>query len=143
LGFGENKMLHEQLTKEIIGVFFEVYNELGYGFTEKIYEKALRIALGQAGHKVLAQVKLEVGFRNEVLGEYMIDLLVDDLIVLEIKAVLEIVPAHEHQVMTYLKASGFEVGLVFNFGPKPEFKRVFLENKKKGMAGKMEQEKQL
>jgi len=135
-------MLHERLTKEIIGIFFEVYSELGFGYTEKIYEKAMKIALEQKGHKVLSQVALEVGFRNEVLGEYYLDLLVDNLIILEIKAVSEIIPAHEFQLMTYLKASRFEVGLVLNFGPKPEFKRSFLENKLKGGKKSILTEKQ-
>jgi len=125
-------MLHKEKTGRIIQIFFEVYNELGYGFREKVYENALAIALREAGFQVNQQQQIEVYFRGQIVGEYYSDLIVDDLIILEIKAARHLSKENEAQLLNYLKATTVEVGLLLNFGSKPEFKRKFYSNQRKG-----------
>ena len=126
---------HQDVTDKIIGVFYEVYNELGYGFLESVYEKALVLALTSAGLKVATQYPLPVWFRGECVGEFRADLLVSECVVVEVKAVRTIESAHEAQVLNYLKASKIELGLVLNFGPKPQIRRLaFSNSRKKGAA---------
>ena len=124
-------MKHEQITSRIIKVFYEVYNELGYGLTEKIYEKAMMIALADEGLKVECQKSLKVHFRGKLIGEFTVDLVVDDTVIVELKAASNIVEAHEAQLLNYLKASNLEVGLILNFGPKPGMKRMVFDNELK------------
>jgi GxxExxY protein len=124
-------MLHEQLTSQIIAAFYVVYNTLGYGFLEKVYENALILELCKRGFTVKQQVPIQVYYEGKVVGEYFADLLVDDLIILELKVADEIAQAHEAQLVNYLKATNLEVGLVLNFGPKPEFKRKIYSNARK------------
>ncbi len=119
------------LTARVIGVFYEVYNELGHGFLESVYEGALEIALRQAGLGVLRQSPIEVRFRGIVVGEFRADLIVEGRVVVELKAAKSIDPAHEAQVLNYLRATPIEVGLLLNFGPKPEFKRFAYDNARK------------
>lgn len=116
-------MRHAELTEQIIGAYYDVYNELGYGFLEKVYENALTIASRRVGLNVLQQAPITVKFDGDVVGEYFADLLVNGLVVVEIKAVERLIDAHEAQVLNYLKATGIEVGLLLNFGPSPEIKR--------------------
>lgn len=116
-------MLHGNITELIIGSFYQVYNELGYGFLERVYENALTHSLRKAGLEVQQQAPSEVKFDNIVVGKYFADLLVNDLIIVELKAVEKINPAHEAQLLNYLKATTIEVGLLLNFGPSPEFRR--------------------
>ena len=113
------------------GVFFEVYNELGGGFLESVYQRALRIALVQAGLRVAVEVPVPVYFRGEAVGDFRADLMVDDCVLLELKAVSSLDAAHDGQVLHYLRATSLEVGLLLNFGPKAQFRRFILENDKK------------
>jgi GxxExxY protein len=122
-------MLHSDITDKIIKGFYEVYNELGDGFLESVYEKALSIVLNGYGLKVESQRSITVLFRNSIIGEFRADLFVNDAVIVELKAVKAIVPEHEAQVINYLKATGIEVALLMNFGRKPEFKRIVLEKK--------------
>jgi len=111
------------LTDRIIGAFYAVYNELGHGFLESVYGNALLIALQDAGLTVEARKCLTVEYRSHVVGGFKADLLVAEKIIVEIKAVSHLLPAHEAQLVNYLKASGLHVGLLLNFGPRPQFKR--------------------
>ena len=123
--------LHSEVTEKILGVFFEVYNELGGGFLESVYHEALRIALGQAGLRVVSQVPVPVHFRGEVVGNFRADLIVNDCVLLELKAISTFDREHEGQILHYLRATSLEVGLLYNFGPRPRFKRFILENNEK------------
>jgi len=124
---------HKELTDKIIGVFYEVYNELGHGFLESVYERAIAIALSQAGMQVERQLPLEVTFRGHVVGDFRADLIVERSVILELKAAAGIDPSHEAQLLNYLRATEIEVGLVLNFGSKPQFKRMVFENSRKQM----------
>lgn len=117
-------MLHEELTEKILKACFEVSNELGCGFLESVYQKALLIALVQSGLKAEAQTPLTVMFREQPVGDFLPDIIVEDSILLELKAVKTLAPEHLAQVMNYLKATGIEVGFLINFGtPKLEYRR--------------------
>ena len=119
-------MLHSDLTRTIIGCAFDVSNELGPGFLESVYEKAMTIALTDAGLSAQAQAPIKVMFRGESVGEFFADLLVDGKVIVELKAVpTSLAPVHEAQLINYLNATGVPVGLLFNFGnPKLQFKRL-------------------
>jgi GxxExxY protein len=108
-----------------------VYTTLGYGFLEKIYENAMRIELAACGFSVVQQRPIEVWYNQERVGEYFADLLVNDLILVEIKAVRSLMPEHEAQLLNYLKATPYEVGLLLNFGPQPQQMRRVFENTRK------------
>ncbi len=123
---------HSELSDKIIKVFYEIHNELGYGFSEKIYQKAFGIALRQIGLKVDEQVPIKVYFRGQEVGEYFADMIVNDLILLELKAVAHITEEHEAQLLNYLKSTEMEVGYLMNFGKSAEFKRKVLDNDRKG-----------
>lgn len=116
-------LLHEEITEKIIAAFYAVNNELGHGFLEKIYENALIIELQTMGLEVKAQVPVSVKYRGQVVGEHFLDLLVEGKVVVEIKAAESLVPAHEAQLINYLRATSLRVGLLLNFGKKPEFRR--------------------
>ncbi|HLG15529.1 MAG TPA: GxxExxY protein [Blastocatellia bacterium] len=122
---------HEELTRKIIGVFYEVYNELGPGFLESVYEGAMEIALAEAGLRVERQVPVPVWFRGRQVGDFKADLLIEGLVIIELKAVRAFDPSHEAQLLNYLRATEIEVGLLLNFGPKPEFKRFAYDNERK------------
>jgi GxxExxY protein len=122
---------HFELTKEIIGTFYDVYNMLGYGFVEKVYENALVIELGIRGFQVEQQKPIAIHFRNQIIGEYFADILVNGLIILELKATRALVKEHEAQLLNYLKATPYEVGLLLNFGPQPSYKRKAFSNHNK------------
>lgn len=117
-------MQHEELTSEIIGCAMEVINELGSGFLESVYEKAMLIALQQKGLATRAQNPIMINFRGQCVGDFYADLFVENLVLVELKAVKAIAPEHQAQIINYLNATGIEVGLLINFGnPKLEFKR--------------------
>jgi len=119
------ELLEKELTEKIIGSCFEVSNELGNGFLESVYRKALLIALRQLGLKADEEVPLKVSFRNQIVGDFYADILVDDRLVIELKAVKTLTAEHEAQLMNYLKATGIKVGLLINFGKtKVEWKRI-------------------
>jgi GxxExxY protein len=123
---------HGELTQSIIGAYYDVYNGLGYGFLEKVYENALAIELRRLGHDVRQQGQIEVYYAGQVVGAYYADLLVNDLVIVELKAANALGKEVEAQLMDYLKATRFEVGLLFNFGPEPKFVRKILDNARKG-----------
>jgi len=112
---GADQFKFKELTESIIQAAFSVHNALGAGFLEKVYENALAIELGKAGLKVAQQAPLQVRYDGSIVGEYYADLIVDDKILLELKAVSHILPAHEVQLVNYLKATGLEIGLLINF----------------------------
>ncbi len=117
-------MKHEEITREVIGCAFEVINELGAGFLESVYEKALLLALRQKGLTALSQHPVKVMLRGECVGEFYADIFVEGKVIVELKTVKAIAPEHQAQVINYLNATGIEVGLLFNFGnPKLEYKR--------------------
>jgi GxxExxY protein len=117
-------MKHEEITEVIIGCAFEVLNELGSGFLESVYEKAMLIAVEQKSLKVQAQHPVKVIFRQKCVGAFYADLFVEQKVIVELKAVKAIAPEHQAQIINYLNATGIEVGLLINFGnPKLEYKR--------------------
>lgn len=124
-------MKHGELTDQIICSFFNVYNTLGYGFLEKVYENALAIELRKAGIAVNAKWPIQVFYRGEPVGEYFADLLVAKKVIVEIKAGKGIAPEHQAQLLNYLRATDIEVGLLLNFGSKAEFERKVLDNSRK------------
>ena len=121
-------MLHEEITNGIISSFYNVYNTLGYGFLEKVYENALAFELKKAGMSVEQQKLIQVFYEGEQVGQYFADILVDDLVILELKSSDYLRAEHFAQLKNYLKATETEVGLLLNFGKKAEFKRVVLGN---------------
>jgi GxxExxY protein len=123
-GSQEPRLKHEEITKAVIGCAFEVINELGAGFLESVYEKALLVALRQKGLSVIAQHPIKVIFRGQSVGDFFADILVEGKVIVELKAVKAIAPEHQAQVINYLNATGIEVGLLINFGnPRLEYKR--------------------
>ena len=124
-------MLHSDLTEKIIKAFFTIYNKLGYGFLEKVYENALIIELEKFGLSVVKQKKITVKYDGKKVGEYFADLIVNEIVIIELKAAEGLVDAHKNQLINYLKATDKEVGLLLNFGKKPQFKRVIFTNRKK------------
>ena len=123
---------HKEITDLIIRAFYTVYNTLGYGFLEKVYENALAIELPKLGLVVIQQAPIKVYYDGQVVGEYAADLLVEDAVIVELKAVCALVEEHEAQLLNYLKATPYEVGLLLNFGPKPQMKRKAYDNARKG-----------
>ena len=125
---GRDGLKHRDLTERIIGVFYEVYNELGHGFLESVYEEAMALALVQSGLRIERQVPLPVWFRGRRIGDFFADLVVEQSVILELKASSGIDSAHEAQLLHYLRSTEIEVGLLLNFGPKPQFKRMIFED---------------
>ena len=123
---------HVDVTELIIKGFYRVYNELGYGFLEKVYENAMDIALRQLGLAVAQQSKIDVYFDGQVVGEYAADLVVNDAVIVELKAARALSAEHEAQLLNYLKATRYEVGLLLNLGVKAEIKRKAFNNDRKG-----------
>lgn len=116
---------YKELTEKIIGACIEVSNELGIGFLESVYEKALLIALDEKGLNVKEQEPLEVRFRNHIVGIFYADILIENIVIIELKSATTLKPEHEAQLINYLKASGKHIGLLINFGkPKLEWKRL-------------------
>ncbi len=121
-------MIHEQITDKILNAFYKVYNTLGFGFLEKVYENALAIELTKLGLEVKQQTQIPVYYDGILVGDYFADVLVQDLIILELKAAEALRIEHYAQLTNYLKASDKELGLLLNFGKKPEFKRIIFTN---------------
>jgi GxxExxY protein len=129
---GGMNMLHSDITEKIIKAFYKVNNTLGFGFLEKVYENSIVIELRKMGCKVLQQKNIKVYYESEEVGDYYADLLVDDLVIVELKAAETLHEEHEAQLINYLKATEIEVGLLLNFGKKAEFKRkVFSKARRK------------
>ncbi|MFM9988024.1 GxxExxY protein [Flavobacterium sp.] len=125
------ELLHKDLTDLILKTYYEVYNELGYGFLEKVYQNALYFELKNKGLYVVPQKKIKVYYKNIEVGDYYADLMINDTIILELKAADYIVEEFENQLLNYLRGTNCEVGLLLNFGKKPEFRRKVFENKRK------------
>lgn len=124
-------MLYEDLTDKIIKAFYKVNNTLGFGFLEKVYENAMVIELSKMGYNVKKQQNIKVYYDKKEVGDYYADILVDDLVILELKVAESICEEHEYQLINYLKATKIEVGLLLNFGKKAEFKRKIFTNDRK------------
>jgi GxxExxY protein len=125
------EILHKELSEPILKVFYDVYNELGYGFLEKVYQNAMYLELKSQGFKVEPQRQIKVYYKNELVGNFFADLLINDVIILELKACDSLVKAHYVQTLNYLKATNIEIGLLLNFGEKPEIKRLIFTNNRK------------
>lgn len=123
---------HSELTGKILGAFFQVQKELGFGFSEKVYEGALEVLLLEMGCVVVRQQDINVYYHGRVVGEYKADLIVNGVVLLELKSVDKLIGAHEAQLLNYLKATELEVGLLLNFGREAEFRRKIYDNPRKG-----------
>ena len=130
----ERRYVHSELTEKIIAVFYEVYNELGYGFLESVYEEAMFRALSSRRLDARRQVPVPVWFRGERIGDFKADLLVSDSVLVELKAARTFEPAHEAQLLNYLRATPIEIGLLLNFGPRPQIRRLAFSNERKKIS---------
>ncbi len=128
-----DNLLHSQITGDILKAFYKVYNTLGYGFLEKVYENALIFELREMNLKVVQQKPINVFYRGVLVGEYFADLVIEDSVIVELKAKEIISDAHISQLINYLKATEIEVGLLLNFGKKPEQRRKVFGNERKEM----------
>ena len=122
---------YRDITGKIIGVFYEVYNELGHGFLESVYQKSLGLALRSAGLDALWPIDIPVSFRGQQVGHFEADMLVEKCVLLELKAASAIHNSHQAQLLNYLRATDIEIGVLLNFGVKPEFKRLVFDNLRK------------
>ena len=122
-------LLHKEITENIIKAYYKVYNTLGYGFLEKVYENAMAIELRKMGVEVKCQYPITVYYESEIVGEYFADLIVNDIVVIELKASKSLLEEHECQLINYLKATEVELGLLINFGKDAEYKRKIFMNK--------------
>lgn len=125
------ELLEKELTDKLIKAYYDVYNILGYGFLEKVYQNAMFLELKERGFYVEAQKQIKVHFKGLYVGEYYADLIINNKIIVELKASEYLVKEHEAQLINYLRATNIEVGLLFNFGKKPEFIRKIFTNENK------------
>ena len=126
--------LYSDITSEVLNAFYDVYNELGYGFLEKVYKNALFNELTQRGIKCQKEYPISVYYKGVCVGDYYADIMIDDKIILELKAVKTILPEHIAQLNNYLRATNAEVGLLLNFGLEPQKKRIVFTSDRKGQA---------
>ena len=131
----EHQLKHRALTEQIIKTFYEVYNELGHGFLESVYEKAFELGLVSRGLDVRRKIEVPVWFRGHRIGDFEADMLVERCVLIELKACRALEAAHEAQLLNYLRATEIEVGLLFNFGPRPQFRRLAFDNRRKARPG--------
>ena len=131
MGADRPGLLHADLTGFILEVFYEVYKELGYGFLESVYKRAMLITLRARGLRVVGETPIRVWYRGEDVGDFRADILVEEKVILELQAARALDGAHEAKLLNYLRATDKEVGLLLNFGPKPSFKRFVLDNPRK------------
>jgi GxxExxY protein len=124
-------LLHQSITNTILKVYYEVYNELGHGFLEKVYQNAMYFELKARGLKVESQKEIKVYFKQQLVGEYYSDLIVENKVIIELKATEVLMNAHVAQTINYLRATLIEIGMLLNFGAEPEFKRLIYTNNKK------------
>jgi len=125
------KLLHAATTDLVLGSYFEVYGDLGYGFLESPYANAMAVELGLRGAQVRREVPARIRYKSVLVGSYRFDLLVNNKVIVEVKAQASLGAADEQQLLNYLKASEYEVGLLLNFGPRQEFKRFVYANHRK------------
>ncbi len=130
-GFYKMALRHFEITNAILKAFYKVYNTLGYGFLEKVFANALAIELRQMGYRVEREARINVYYAAEIVGEYYADLLVANTVIVETKAVKELLAEHEAQLLNYLRATPYEVGMLLNFGPEPSYKRKAFDNARK------------
>ena len=123
-------LLHDK-TEKIIQAFYKVYNTLGYGFLERVYHNALFIELEKMGFRCQSQYPIRVYYEGTPVGDYNADIMVDECIILELKAMEALCEDHEYQLINYLKATNIELGLLLNFGKEPEFRRKIFSNNRK------------
>lgn len=121
-------LLHELLTRSIVGSFFDVYNELGYGFLESVYAAAMEVALREKGHSVRREVSVPVYFRGQQITRQRLDMIVEEKVILEMKSTEKLPTSTEDQLRSYLRSTDLEVALLFHFGLKPQFKRLAFTN---------------
>lgn len=126
-----SELLYKNITDDILKVYFDIYNHLGYGFLEKVYQNAMYFELQKKGYKVEAQKPIKVYLKGQLIGEYYADLLIEDKVIIELKACELLMNIHVAQLMNYSKATPIEVGLLLNFGEEPEFKRIIYTNDRK------------
>ena len=119
----EKEIIFKDLTEKVIGCFYEVYNELGGGFLESVYEKSLMVEFIKRGLEAESQKRLDVFYKEEIVGDFRADIIVEDRVLIEIKAVNRLIPIHEAQLLNYLKATGIPVGFLVNFGKTVDFMR--------------------
>lgn len=124
-------MINQEKTSVVLKCYYKVYNTLGYGFLEKVYENALFLELTNIGMNCRRQVPIRVFYEGEEVGNYFADIIVDDDLIIELKATESLCEEHDHQLINYLKATQIEVGLLLNFGLKPEFRRKVFSNTRK------------
>ena len=124
-------MIEERLTEKILNLFFKVHHELGFGFLEKVYKNALYMELKEAGFVCETEKPIEVYYKEKVVGQFYADIVVEDRVILELKATKSLCLEHEFQLINYLKATNQEVGLLLNFGQRPEFRRKIFTNDRK------------
>ena len=122
---------YKELTEKIIKIFYKIYNTLGYGFLEKVYENAMMLDFKKQNIPAVSQYAIKVFYEDEIVGEYFADILVDGKVIVEIKAAKNLGLENEAQLLNYLKATDKEIGLLLNFGPKPEIKRKVFDNLRK------------
>lgn len=123
--------LHSEITGEILNAFYDVYNELGYGFLERVYKKALYKELKKRGFDCSTERSIPVYYQGELVGDCYADIIIENKIIIELKAIKQILPEHEAQLMNYLRATDAEVGLLLNFGPTPQKRRIVFTNDRK------------
>jgi GxxExxY protein len=124
-------LLYSDITDKVLKAFYNVYNRLGFGFLEKVYENAIMLELIEMGLFCERQKPIKVYYKDKIVGDYFADIMVEGKVILELKAAEGLVLEHELQLINYLKATDLEVGLLLNFGKKPEFRRKVFTNDKK------------
>jgi len=125
------ELLHKELTSQVIGAYYKVFNNLGFGFLEKVYENSLCIELNKLGIPYTTQSQIKVYYEENHVGTYYADIVVDNKLIIEIKAMESLREEHEFQLVNYLRATDVELGLLFNFGKISEYKRKIFMNKNK------------
>jgi GxxExxY protein len=130
--YTDTQYLHSELTDQIIKAFYKVFNTLGYGFAEKVYENSMLIALRKMGLTGVSQTPIKVYYEDEQVGDYFADVIVNNTVIIELKAAEGLREEHEAQLLNYLRATDKEIGLLLNFGKTPQVKRKIFMNDKKG-----------
>jgi GxxExxY protein len=126
------ELKHGEITGPLIDLFFLVYRTLGYGFLERVYANSMIVARNRFGLDIRKKHPITVHFEGVIVGKYEADLLVNNTVIVELKTAKTLIPEHEAQLLNYLKATEYEVGMLLNFGPRAEFKRLIYENSRKG-----------
>ncbi|CCG54413.1 Protein of unknown function [Flavobacterium indicum GPTSA100-9 = DSM 17447] len=126
-----NKLLHKEVSEKILKAYYNVYNSLGYGFLERVYQNSMYYELIDLGLDVVAQKQIKVYYKGKIVGEYFADLIVENKIIVELKATSVLIQSHSTQLYNYLKTTNIEVGLLLNFGEEAEFERIIITNDKK------------